>query len=164
MSHCRVLPPGDFNVMSSQSHVPHCRVKEFHPPYYCKTLFFAIFYFLFVFLMQFWLRRVVAFGSSWIHLFYTRVHYHCLGLKNAILMSSAFDLWGTLVKTEAWKLLLWQSCVTRNISSVILCSCLQLFKSSKASKLTILRNSQKWNTVCLMGVCPWWQLSNWPKP
>ena len=23
----------EFNGMSSQSHVPHCRVKEFHPPY-----------------------------------------------------------------------------------------------------------------------------------
>jgi len=26
MSHCRVLPPGEFNDMSSQSHVSHCRV------------------------------------------------------------------------------------------------------------------------------------------
>jgi len=26
VSHCRVLPPGDFNGMSSQSHVSHCRV------------------------------------------------------------------------------------------------------------------------------------------
>ena len=26
MSHCRVLPPGEFNGMSSQSHVSHCRV------------------------------------------------------------------------------------------------------------------------------------------
>jgi len=26
VSHCRVLPPGEFNGISSQSHVPHCRV------------------------------------------------------------------------------------------------------------------------------------------
>ena len=26
VSHCRVLPPGEFNGMSSQSHVSHCRV------------------------------------------------------------------------------------------------------------------------------------------
>jgi len=26
MSHCRVLPPGEFNGMSSQSHVSHCKV------------------------------------------------------------------------------------------------------------------------------------------
>ena len=26
VSHCRVLPPGEFNSMSSQSHVSHCRV------------------------------------------------------------------------------------------------------------------------------------------
>ena len=26
LSHCRVLPPGEFNGMSSQSHVSHCRV------------------------------------------------------------------------------------------------------------------------------------------
>ena len=25
VSHCRVLPPGEFNSMSSQSHVSHCR-------------------------------------------------------------------------------------------------------------------------------------------
>ena len=26
VSHCRVLPPGEFNSMSSQSHVSHCTV------------------------------------------------------------------------------------------------------------------------------------------
>ena len=26
LPHCRVLPPGEFNGMSSQSHVSHCRV------------------------------------------------------------------------------------------------------------------------------------------
>ena len=26
LQHCRVLPPGEFNGMSSQSHVSHCRV------------------------------------------------------------------------------------------------------------------------------------------
>jgi len=26
MSHCRVLPPGEFNGMLSQSHISHCRV------------------------------------------------------------------------------------------------------------------------------------------
>jgi len=26
VSHCRVLPPGEFNGISSQSHVSHCRV------------------------------------------------------------------------------------------------------------------------------------------
>jgi len=26
VSHCRVLPPGEFNGMSSQSHISHCRV------------------------------------------------------------------------------------------------------------------------------------------
>jgi len=35
----------EFNGISSQSHVPHCRVKEFHPPYWKS--FFAVFYFLF---------------------------------------------------------------------------------------------------------------------
>ena len=28
---------GEFNGVSSQSHVPHCRVKEFHPPYRQKA-------------------------------------------------------------------------------------------------------------------------------
>jgi len=37
----------EFNGMSSKSHVPHCRVKEFHPPYWKS--FFAIFYFIFCF-------------------------------------------------------------------------------------------------------------------
>jgi len=46
-----VLPPGEFNfnVMSSQSHVPHRRVKEFHAPCPWKIvlrhiLFFCISY------------------------------------------------------------------------------------------------------------------------
>jgi len=33
---------GEFSGMPSQSHVPHCRVKEFHPPYWKS--FFAVFY------------------------------------------------------------------------------------------------------------------------
>ena len=49
---------GEFSGMSSQSHVPHCRVKEFHPPYWKS--FFAIFYFLFVFVMQFGLWPAAA--------------------------------------------------------------------------------------------------------
>jgi len=48
---------GEFTGMSSQIHVPHCRMKEFHPPY-CK-LFFAIFYFFCGFLNVIW-----AFVSS----------------------------------------------------------------------------------------------------
>ena len=50
VSHCRVLPPGEFNVMIPE---PHWKS------------FFALF---FVFLMQFGLRRAAAFVSSLIHL------------------------------------------------------------------------------------------------
>jgi len=42
---------GEFNGMSSQSHVPHCRVKEFHLPYWKS--FFAVFNF-FCFLNVVW--------------------------------------------------------------------------------------------------------------
>jgi len=58
---------GEINGMSFQSHVPHCRVWEFYPPYW-KSLF-AIFDF--VVLMQFGLWRAAAFVSSPIHLFIT---------------------------------------------------------------------------------------------
>jgi len=37
---------GEFNGMSFQSHMPHCRVKEFHPPYWKS--FFVVFYFIFL--------------------------------------------------------------------------------------------------------------------
>ena len=40
------------NGMSSQNHVPHCRVKEFHPPY-TEVSFFAVFQF-FCFLNVVW--------------------------------------------------------------------------------------------------------------
>ena len=61
---------GEFNCMLSQSHVPHCRVEEFHLPYWKS--FFAVFYF-FVFLMQFGLWRAATFVSSPIHT--------CLGVR-----------------------------------------------------------------------------------
>ena len=50
VSHCRVLPPGEFNYMSSQSHVLHCRVltpSDFNvmiPEPHWKS-FFAVFIF-----------------------------------------------------------------------------------------------------------------------
>jgi len=62
VSRCRVLSFGEINIMN----VPHCRVYEFHPPYWKS--FFAIFYFI-LFLMQFGLWRAAAFVSSPIHLF-----------------------------------------------------------------------------------------------
>jgi len=82
MPHCRMLPPGEFNDMSSQSHVSLCRVLllgeftamipvpratlkgvRFHPPYWKP--FFVIFYYFFCF--RLW--RAAAFVSSPIHLF-----------------------------------------------------------------------------------------------
>jgi len=60
---------GEFEGMSFQGHVPHCGVKEFHPPYWKS--FFAVFYYFFVFLMQFGLWRAAAFVSSSIHLLYS---------------------------------------------------------------------------------------------
>jgi len=68
MSHCRVQSPGEINVMI----VPHCRVEEFHPPYWKS--FFTIFYF-FLFLMQFKLWRAAAFVSSPIHLLNTLLQF-----------------------------------------------------------------------------------------
>ena len=67
----------EFNVMLSQSDVPHCRVNEFHPP--CCKSFFAVFYF-FVFLMQFGLRRAAAFVNSY-RLRYTCLFYNFVRLK-----------------------------------------------------------------------------------
>ena len=64
MSHCRVQSPDEINVMIVQ----HCRVLEFHPPYWKS--FFAIFYF-FLFLMQFRLWRAAAFVSSSIDLLWS---------------------------------------------------------------------------------------------
>jgi len=78
VSQCRVLPPGEFNDMSSQSHVPYCRVLppgEFNVmiPEPCATLQgeripsailkIIIWHIIFVFLMQFWLWRAVAFDT-----------------------------------------------------------------------------------------------------
>jgi len=64
-------------VPRATCHVPHCRVAkstsrswhiyEFHPPYWKS--FFAIFYFIFVFLMQFGLWRAAGFVSSVISYF-----------------------------------------------------------------------------------------------
>ena len=86
MSHCRVMPPGEFNGMSSQSHVSHCRVLpatwwiHCHDSRAtchiagCKNKFIrhienrSSTYF-FLFLMQFRLWRAAAFVSSPIHLF-----------------------------------------------------------------------------------------------
>ena len=85
MTHCRVLPPSEFNDMSSQSHVSLCRVgllplgeftvliPEPHatlqgvkiPSTILKIVFRHI---LFFFLMHFWLWRSAAFVSSPIHL------------------------------------------------------------------------------------------------
>jgi len=66
MAHCRMQSPGEINVVI----VPHCRVKEFHPPYWKS--FFAIFYFL----MQFRLWRAAAFVSSPIHLLWKWINIH----------------------------------------------------------------------------------------
>jgi len=84
--HSRVLPPGEFNDMSSQSHVSHCRVlphSEFNvmipepratlqgdriPSATLKIIFHFILFF--VFLMQFGLRRAAAFVSYSIRLFF----------------------------------------------------------------------------------------------
>jgi len=52
---------GKFNGMSSQSHMPQCRVKEF--------VFRRILFYFFVFLMQFGLWQAAVFVSSSIHLF-----------------------------------------------------------------------------------------------
>ena len=86
MPHSRVLPPGEFNDMSSQSHVSHCRVlphSEFNvmipepratlqgdriPSATLKIIFHFILFF--VFLMQFGLRRAAAFVSYSIRLFF----------------------------------------------------------------------------------------------
>ena len=78
VSHCRVLPPGEFNDMSSQSHVSRCRVGllplgEFTVmiPEPLTTLHIEnrlchiLLYF--VFLMQFGHWRAAAFVSSPIH-------------------------------------------------------------------------------------------------
>jgi len=99
MSHCKVLPPGEFNGMSSQSRVSHCRVLPLGEfivtiPEPHATLQGAVtwrnqchdratlqgvripsgilkivFAIFFLFLMQFKLWRAAAFVSSPIHLF-----------------------------------------------------------------------------------------------
>ena len=85
LPHCRVLPPGEFNVMISElratlqgaatgriechdraMHIAGCKNSLHHTE---KKSFFATFYFLL--LMQFRLRRAAAFVSSPIHLFCT---------------------------------------------------------------------------------------------
>jgi len=65
--HCTILPPDEFNVLSSQSHMPYCRVKEsiLHIIENHSLQYFIFF----VFLMPFGLQWVVAFVSSSIHLF-----------------------------------------------------------------------------------------------
>ena len=96
VSHCRVLPPGEFSGMSSQSHVSHCRVlplgeftvtiPEPHSTFLAKSMSWSCHiagcknsichiesrfppYFIFLFLMQFRLRRAAAFVSSLVHWF-----------------------------------------------------------------------------------------------
>ena len=77
VSHCRVLPPGEFNGISSQSDVSHCRVLalgEFtvmipEPHATLQIVFRHILFLFFCFSMQFGLWRVTAFVSSPIHLF-----------------------------------------------------------------------------------------------
>ena len=97
VSYCRVLPPGEFNGMSSQSHVSHCRVLplcEFTVtiPEPHATLQGAVTWqnechdratlqgvripsaienrHIFLFLVQFRLLRAAAFVSSPIHLLF----------------------------------------------------------------------------------------------
>ena len=86
VSHCRVLPPGEFNGMSSQRHVSHCRVLplgEFtvmipkpHAtlqgviiPSAILDIVFRRILFIVVFLNAVGLWRAAAFVSSPIHLF-----------------------------------------------------------------------------------------------
>jgi len=86
VSHCKVLPPGEFNGMSSQSHVSHWRmlpldkftvmIPEPHatlqgvkiPSAILKIVIRHIL-FMVCFLMQFGLWRAAVFVSSPIHLF-----------------------------------------------------------------------------------------------
>jgi len=63
---------GEFNGMSSQSHVIHCMVKEFHCHIENR---FSPYFIFFVFLLQFGLRRAAAFVSSSIHLFFVYTVY-----------------------------------------------------------------------------------------
>jgi len=84
VSHCRMLPLGEFNAMSSQIHLSHCRVlllceftvtiPEPHATLQGvripSTIFKIVFRYilLFLFLMQFRLWRAAAFVPSPIHL------------------------------------------------------------------------------------------------
>jgi len=80
LPHCRVLPPGEFNVMIPEPHatlqgavtdeinvviVPHCRVWEFHPAYWKS---FSPYFISVLFSTRFRLWRAAAFVSSPIHL------------------------------------------------------------------------------------------------
>jgi len=100
ISHCRVLPLGEFTVMIPEPHATlqgavtwrnQCRDRAtFHPPYWKS--FFAIFYFCF--LLQFRLCRATAFVLSPIHLFHSQCIMHTFWSNSevcvAIFMSRKF--------------------------------------------------------------------------
>jgi len=107
VSHCRVLPPGEFNGMSSQSHISHCRVlplDEFNlmipEPHatlqgavtwrnQChdhatlqgvripSAILNIVFRHIFLFLMQFGFWRAAAFVSSPIRLLLLLFSFTC---------------------------------------------------------------------------------------
>ena len=66
VSHCRVLPRGEFTVTIPE---PHATLPGVRIPSAILKIVFAIFYFFVLFLMQFRLWRAGAFVSSPIHLF-----------------------------------------------------------------------------------------------
>ena len=63
VSHCRVLPPGEFTLMISE---PHATLQGVRIPSAILKIDFAIFYFFFLMLSGLW--REAAFVSSPIHL------------------------------------------------------------------------------------------------
>ena len=107
MPHCTLLPPNEFNVTLSRSHVQHYRVKEFHPPYWKS--FFTVFYFLF-----FWCS--LGFGER--QLSY-RLRYTCLLVIRPITILNLFSVKFKCAVRKTHKMLLITALLPVDASSTI---------------------------------------------
>ena len=86
LPHCRVLPLGEFTVMFQEPHAPHCRVQSpgeinvitLQGVIIPSAMWKIVFRHIifFCFIMQFGIWRAVAFVSSPIHLLYTLYNYN----------------------------------------------------------------------------------------